>query len=90
MQLDTILMPDSLNKYTAEEKATISAVRSKLISADEVMSTWMKNFDAELTGKTHEEKIKYYNEQKKQVTRIDSLFTAVIEGSDKYLKEIKK
>ncbi|MFD0749384.1 hypothetical protein ACFQZS_04475 [Mucilaginibacter calamicampi] len=91
MKIDTILIPDTLNaKYTVVEKATLSALRSKLLAADEAMSKWMQDFDAELKGKTHEEKIKYYIEQKKAVTQIDSIFTAVIEGSDKYLKEIKK
>nr|WP_294790160.1 hypothetical protein [uncultured Mucilaginibacter sp.] len=91
MKLDTLLMPGSLNdKYTIEEKAAISAVRFKLTKADEAMSKWMEGFDPELKGKSHEEKIKYYTEQKKAVTRIDSIFTAVIEGSDKYLKKIKK
>ena len=91
MKTDTILTPGPLNtKYTVVEKVTISAVRSKLMAADEAMSKWMQDFDAELKGKTHEEKMKYYAGQKKAVTRIDSLFGVVIEGSDKYLKEIQK
>jgi len=91
MKIDTILMPGPLNeKYTVEEKATIGAVRFKLMAADEAMSKWMQGFDPELKGKSHEEKIKYYTEQKEAVMRIDSTFTAVIEGSDKYLKELKK
>lgn len=91
MKMDTILTKGPINdKYTAEEKATISAVRFKLIKADEAMSKWMQNFDPELKGKTHEEKIKYYTEQKGAVTKIDLLFTTVIEGSNKYLKELKK
>jgi hypothetical protein len=91
MKLDTILTPGPLNdKYTIEEKATIGAVRFKLIKADEAMSKWMEQFDPELKGKTHEEKMKYYAEQKVAVTKIDSIFTTVIDGSDKYLKELKK
>jgi len=91
MKIDTILTPGPLSeKYTIEEKATIGAVRSKLMTADEAMSKWMQQFDPDLKGKTHEEKIKYYTEQKKAVTQIDSMFTTVIEGSDKYLKELKK
>jgi len=91
MKIDTILAPGPLSdKYTVEEKTTMGAVRSKLVAADEAMSKWMEQFDAELKGKSHEEKIKYYTEQKVKVLKIDSAFTAVIEGSDKYLKEIKK
>ncbi|MGY3212267.1 hypothetical protein [Mucilaginibacter sp. HD30] len=91
MKIDTILTPGPVSeKYTTEEKATIGAVRFKLMAADEAMSNWMQHFDPELKGKTHEEKIKYYTEQKKAVTQIDSIFTTVIEGSDKYLKDLKK
>lgn len=91
MKMDTILTPGPLSdKYSVEEKMTISAVRFKLIKADDAMSKWMERFDPELKGKTHDEKMKYYTEQKKAVTKIDSIFTAVIEGSDKYLKELKK
>lgn len=88
MKIDTILTPGPLfDKYTVEEKVAVNAVRFKLVTADEAMSKWMQGFDAELKGKTHEEKIKYYTEQKAAVKKIDSLFTSVIEGSDKYLKE---
>ena len=91
MKIDTILTAGPLSdKYSLEEKMTISVVRHKLIKADEAMSKWMQNFDPELKGKTHEEKIKYYTEQKKAVTKIDSIFTTVIQGSDKYLKELNK
>ncbi len=91
MKMDTILATRPLSdKYTIEEKTTISVVRHKLIKADEAMSKWMQNFDAELKNKTHEEKIKYYSEQKEAVKKIDSIFTTVIEGSDKYLSELKK
>jgi hypothetical protein len=91
MKTDTILTPGPVSeKYTVEEKAIISVVRRKLMDADEAMSNWMQRFDPELKGKSHEEKMKYYIEQKEAVTKIDSIFTAVIEGSDKYLKELKK
>lgn len=91
MKIDTILSasPASGN-YTVEDKATMSAVRSKLIGAEVAMSAWMQHFDAELKGKSHQEKIAYYSEQKKIVLKIDSQMKAAIEGSDKYLKEIKK
>jgi len=91
MKIDTILMPGPLaDKYTVEEKAVLGAVRFKITAADEAMSTWMERFDVELKGKSHDEKIKYFTEQKKTVMRIDSQMTVAIDASDKYLKEIKK
>src|SRR5688572_7264932 len=58
MKIDTILMPGPLSdKYSMEEKMTISVVRHKLIKADEAMSKWMQRFDPELKGKSREEKI---------------------------------
>ncbi|WP_100341221.1 hypothetical protein [Mucilaginibacter auburnensis] len=91
MQMDSILTPGPVNdKYSMEQKVTISAMRFKLVAADEAMSIWMQRFDPELKGKTHEQKLKYYAEQKKAVTRLDSQITVAVEASDKYLKEIKK
>jgi uncharacterized lipoprotein NlpE involved in copper resistance len=89
MKMDTILRPEN-NTYSVEDKVTIGAVRFKLMAADEAMSTWMQRFDPELKGKTHEEKMKYYAEQKKAVMAIDSQMTTAIEASDKYLKDVKK
>ncbi len=91
MKLDTLLMPGPLNgKYSAAEKASMDSLRFKLTAADDAMTKWMEGFDPELKGKPHDEKMKYYAEQKQAVTKIDSVFTAVIEASDKYLKEEKK
>ena len=90
MKIDTILRPETVDaRYTVEDKVVIGAVRFKMLAADEAMSNWMEHFDAELKGKSHAEKMKYYAEQKKAVMRIDSQMTAAIEASDKYLKEIK-
>lgn len=91
MQLDTLLMPGKADSaYTVVDKATMGAFRSKLIAADEAMETWMQRFDPELKGKSHDEKLKYFADQKKTVLAIDSQFTITIAASDKYLKGLKK
>lgn len=91
MQLDTLLLPGPLNdRYSLVDKATMGAILFKLNAADEAMSAWMQNFDPELKGKSHDDKMKYFAGQKKAVMVIDSQFTAVIDSSDKYLKLLKK
>lgn len=91
MQLDTLLSPGPLNdRYSLVDKATMGTILFKLNAADEAMEAWMQNFDPELKGKSHDEKMKYFSGQKKAVMVIDSQFTAVIDSSDKYLKLLKK
>ncbi len=91
MKMDTILTNDTLKKkFPVDEIIVMGAMRSKMMQADRAMSTWMERFDVEQKGKSHEEKVKYFNEQKRLVLLIDSQMTVAIEASDKYLKEIKK
>src|SRR5438128_2231273 len=76
MQLDTLLMPGKGDStHTVVDKATMGAYRSKLTAADEAMETWMQKFDPELKGKSHDEKMQYFANQKKIVLAIDSQFT---------------
>ena len=91
MRLDTLLMPGKVDTtHTIVDKATMGAFRSKLISADEAMEAWMQKFDPEQKGKSQDEKMQYFVDQKKIVLAIDSQFTTTIEASDKYLKGLKK
>ena len=82
MQLDTLLKRPA--KDTAE-KANMKAISLKLVAAEEAMETWMQKFQPDMTGKSHDEIMKYYSSQKKQIMSVDSQMNAAIVESGKYL-----
>jgi hypothetical protein len=82
MQLDSLL---KLPAKDTAEKATMRAMQLKLTAAEETMETWMQKFEPDLTGKSHDEIIKYYSEQKKSIAGVDSLMNAAVTESTKYL-----
>ena len=82
MQLDSLL---KLPAKDTAEKTNMKAMELKLTAAEEAMETWMQKFEPDLTGKSHDEIIKYYNEQKKSIAGVDSLMNAAVTESTKYL-----
>lgn len=83
---------DSLLKLPAKdtaEKVNIKAIDTKLLAAEEAMETWMQKFQPDMTGKSHEEIMNYYNGQKKQIMSVDSQINAAITESNKYLADKK-
>lgn len=84
---------DSLLKLPAKdtaEKANMKAMSIKLTAAEEAMEKWMHNFEPDVTNKPHEEIMKYYNDQKKGITAVDSQINVAISESNKYLSKISK
>ncbi|HEY9002631.1 MAG TPA: hypothetical protein VIM89_14840 [Mucilaginibacter sp.] len=99
MNKDDILMKnkmtlDSLLKLPAKdtaEKTNMKAVDLKLKAADEAMEVWMHKFDPDvMNNKSHDEIVKYYNEQEKSIKSVDSLMNAAIDESTKYLSSRSK
>lgn len=99
MNKDDILMKnkmtlDSLLKLPAKdtaEKTNMKAVELKLKAADEAMEIWMHKFDPDvMNNKSHDEIVKYYNEQEKSIKSVDSLMNAAIDESTKYLSSRSK
>ena len=99
MNKDDILMKnkmtlDSLLKLPAKdtaEKTNMKAVDLKLKAADEAMEVWMHKFDPDvMNNKSHDEIVKYYNEQEKGIKSVDSLMNAAIDESTKYLSSRSK
>lgn len=83
---------DSLLKLPAKdtaEKVNIKAMDTKLLAAEEAMETWMNDFKPDVTGKSHDEIIKYYDSQKKLVMSVDSQMNAAIGETSKYLSNKK-
>lgn len=85
---------DSLLKLPAKdtaEKTNIKALDTKLLAAEEAMETWMNKFQPDVSGKSHDEIMTYYNGQKKEIMAVDSQMKAAISESNQYLtnKKIK-
>jgi hypothetical protein len=97
MAKDEVLMKnsallDSLLKLPAKdtaEKVNIMAIKLKLTAADEAMEDWMGKFQPDMTGKSHDEVMKYYGDQKKSVMAVDSEATVAIKESEQYLSNHK-
>ncbi|MDB5154776.1 MAG: hypothetical protein JWR54_3527 [Mucilaginibacter sp.] len=82
MQLDSLL---KLPAKDTAEKVNMKALDTKLVAAEEAMETWMHKFEPDVTGKSHDVIIKYYNEQKRGIMSVDSQMNVAITESNKYL-----
>jgi hypothetical protein len=82
MKLDTLL------KQKIDTDA-VKMLEAKLAAADAAMEKWMNGFQLDMTGKSHDEVMKYYTDQKKQVAAVDSQVNVAIKEADKYLSNHK-
>ncbi|MGZ3776017.1 MAG: hypothetical protein ACXVI9_00010 [Mucilaginibacter sp.] len=83
---------DSLLKMPAKdtaERVNIRGIDLRLTAAEEAMENWMTKFQPDMTGKSHDEVMKYYTDQKKQVTAVDSQVNVAIKESTQYLSTHK-
>ena len=84
MQIDTLLKQ---GKLPGNDSAKI--ISKRLAIADSVMDKWMHDFEPDQSKKTHDDAVKYMNEQKKQIMAIDTQLNQVVAESSKYLSKIK-
>lgn len=82
MQLDSLL---KLPVKDSAEKTIMKAIELKLTKAEESMENWMQKFEPDVSNKSHEQIINYYNEQKKGILTVDSLMNSAVSESTKYL-----
>src|SRR5260370_2348674 len=87
MQLDSLL---KLPAKDTAEKVNMKAMDTKLVAAGEAMETWMHKFEPDFTGKSHDDIIKYYGDQKKSIMSVDSQMNVAIAESNKYLSNRSK
>lgn len=96
MKLDTLLkdLKGLKAKYpeldTVKEKETMKALLSDLTTAEDSMNDWMHKFEPDVTGKSNEESIKYFKEEKVKIKRVDSLYKKEIKASEAYFSKFKK
>jgi hypothetical protein len=86
------MLLDSLLKLPAKdtaEKVNIRAMDTKLQAAEEAMEIWMHKFEPDVTGKSHDDIMKYYDDQKKQIMSVDSQMDAALIETTKYLSSKK-
>lgn len=75
---------------TLKEKAQMVGLKAKLAAAEEEMNTWMHKFEPDVTGKSNEDAVKYFQAEKTKVARIDSLYKQEIKISNDYLTKFRK
>jgi len=57
------------------------------VLADSAMSTWMHNFDPDMKGKSHDQKMDYLGKQKQLVKRLDTQMNVAVSGSADFLRK---
>src|SRR4051812_37551462 len=66
------MLLDSLTKTATIDTIKASAVIKDLSTADKAMEDWMHQFNADYTGKAHEEIMQYLADQKKKVSQVNN------------------
>ena len=85
------MLLDSLAKANSNLKNTdINKVVSDLSTADAAMEDWMHQFNADNTGKSHEQIMQYLNDQHKKVTDVNDRLKSAIEQSEQFISTHKK
>lgn len=96
MKMDTLIFKkDSVKKVypaldTSAENKIMRNLSLQIVKTDDKMSDWMNNYNPDFSGKTHEEIIKYLDQQKKTVEQINTQYNTVIHTSNQYLLKYKK
>ncbi|MFD1255468.1 hypothetical protein ACFQ3S_01560 [Mucilaginibacter terrae] len=87
---DKILL-DSLAKANSSlQKTDINMVISNLSNADKAMEDWMHQFNADNTGKSHEQIMQYLNDQQKKVTNVNNRLKTAINQSEQFISTHKQ
>jgi hypothetical protein len=85
------MLLDSLTKVSAlKDTTTATVVINNLSTADKAMEDWMHQFNADYTGKAHEEIMQYLADQKKKVVQVNNHLSAVVSQSNQFLATQKK
>jgi hypothetical protein len=91
MKLDTLLQPGRITgSDTLQQRATIRAMGYMLSVADNSMEQWMKNFQPDIKGRSHDETMDYLTDQKKKIIAVDSQLNVAVDQSSDYLKHYIK
>lgn len=75
---------------TLIEKDSMIIVRDRLVAAEEAMNTWMHEFEPDVTGKSNEDAVNYFQLEKQKISKVDSLFKKEITQANRYISKFKK
>lgn len=95
MKLDTLLkdLKGLKSKFpeidTLKEKEAITALIGDLTKAEDSMNDWMHKFEPDVTGKSNDVAVQYFNEEKVKIAAVDSLYKKEIGLSNVYLQKFK-
>lgn len=87
IQLEKLL---KLPAKDTAEKVNMRALYTKLVASEETMEYWMYNFEPDVSNKSHEEIMIYYNNQQKGIMSVNSQINVAIIESNKYLLNRKR
>lgn len=73
---------------TVAGRTQITALNKELGNADDQMENWMHAYNNDFKGKTDQEALDYFNNEKTKVLKIDSLYKGALKSSDTYLKQL--
>lgn len=96
MKLDTLLTDIKALKEafpqvdTLKERLAMTALKLELVKAEDAMNNWMHQFEPDVTGKSNEEAVKYFEAEKKKIADIDSIYKHEIKISREYLLKFRK
>jgi hypothetical protein len=82
MKLDTLLKQK-------KDTTAVKPLLAKVEAADAAMEKWMSGFQPDVTGKSHEEAVTYFTDQKKQIMAVDSQINTAVKESNEYLSSHK-
>lgn len=95
MRIDSMLRDmDSVKKvYTNADtvllKNELNAIQSRLKGSEERMNDWMYKFEPDVTGKSDEEALKYFEGEKNTLSNLQQEFIKNISEADNYIKNLK-
>ncbi len=81
-----MLWADSIQNADSLKAVALLLASDKLATANESMMDWMRNFDLDFKG-TDEEVLKYLNEQKESIIRVEADMLTCLGSGQKLLEE---
>ncbi|MBB2150493.1 hypothetical protein GM920_16465 [Pedobacter sp. LMG 31462] len=75
---------------TLKEKENIKGLLKDLSTAEDSMNDWMHKFEPDITGKSNEEAVRYFQKEKAKIVAVDSLYKKEIKSSEAYFNKFKK
>lgn len=96
MKADSLLrdLPGLKKKYPdldiEAEKAALNATLQRLKNAEDRMNDWMHNFEPDVTGKSDEDAVQYFRNEKVNIQKLDSMYKMEIKSSNATLSKFRK